>query len=137
MFLKKNKIITASLESSENHLFLTSLGSGLGDLTGLIDLFNSLDDTDSDSLTHITDSETTKRRIISISFNTHRLGRNHLDDSGITRLNKLRSIFELLTFIKRSVRECSKDLGRPLEMFMKSLVRFHEISIEISSQKFF
>ena len=61
----------------------------LGNLARLINLFNGLDDTDSDSLTHITDGETTKRRIFSVSFNTHGLGRNQLDNGGITRLDEL------------------------------------------------
>ena len=74
---------------TKRNLFLGSLGGGLGDLTSLVNLLNGLDDTDSDSLTHITDSETTKRRVVSISFNTHGLGGNHLDDSRVTRLDEL------------------------------------------------
>jgi hypothetical protein len=78
------------------YLLLTSLGSGLGDLTSLVNLLDGLDDTDSDGLTHITDSETTKRRIVSISFNTHGLGGDHLYNSRVTRLDKLGGIFELI-----------------------------------------
>jgi hypothetical protein len=79
------------------NLFLASLDSSLGGLGGLVNLLDGLDDTDSDGLTHITDSETTKRRIVSVSFNAHRLGRNHLDDSRVTRLDELGVVFELLT----------------------------------------
>jgi hypothetical protein len=79
------------------NLFLASLDSSLGSLGSLVNLLDGLDDTDSDGLTHITDSETTKRRIVSVSFNTHRLGRNHLDDSRVTRLDELGVVFELLT----------------------------------------
>src|SRR4051812_34233655 len=90
MFLKKNKIITACLESSENHLFLTSLGSGLGDLAGTASgLLDGLDDTDSNGLTHVTDGETTERGVVGEGLNTHGLGGNHLDDSGITGLDEL------------------------------------------------
>jgi hypothetical protein len=48
-------------------------------------------------LTHVTDGETTKRRIVSVGFNAHRLGRNHLDDSRVTALDELGVVFELLT----------------------------------------
>merc|ERR1712113_375499 len=70
-------------------LFLASLGSGLGDLASLVGLGDGLDDTDSDGLTHVTDGETTKRRVVSEGLNAHRLGGNHLDDGGITRLDEL------------------------------------------------
>jgi hypothetical protein len=73
-----------------NRLLLASLDSGLGDLaTSLVGLGNALDDTDSDGLTHVTDSETTERWVISEGLNTHRLAGNHLDDSGITGLDEL------------------------------------------------
>lgn len=71
-------------------LFLASLGSGLGDLTGTgSGLLHRLDDTDSDGLTHVTDGETTQRRVVGESLNTHGLGGNHLDDGGVTRLDEL------------------------------------------------
>jgi hypothetical protein len=40
-------------------------------------------------LTHVTDGETTERRVLGIGLDTHGLGRNHLDDASITRLDKL------------------------------------------------
>ena len=43
----------------------------------------------SDGLTHVTDGETTKRRIVGEGLNAHRLGWNHLDDGSITRLDEL------------------------------------------------
>jgi len=71
-------------------LFLRSLDSGLGDLSStLLGLDDGLDDTDSDGLTHVTDSETTERGVLSESFNAHGLGRHHLDNSGITGLDEL------------------------------------------------
>jgi len=72
-----------------NRLFLASLLGSLGDLAGLVDLLDLLDDTDSNSLSHVTDGETTKRRIVSESLHTHGLGWNHLDDGGITGLDEL------------------------------------------------
>ena len=41
--------------------------------------------TDGDGLTHITDGETAKRRILGESLNAHGLGRNQLDDGSIIR----------------------------------------------------
>jgi hypothetical protein len=76
--------------TSRDHLFLASLDSGLGDLAlALVDLDHGLDDTDSDSLTHVTDGEATKRWVVSEGLNAHGLAGNHLDDSGITRLDEL------------------------------------------------
>jgi len=76
-------------------LFLTSgLLSGLGDLSGLFRLLDALDDTDSDSLTHVTDGETTKRWVVGESFDAHGLGWDHLYDSSVTRLDELGCIFD-------------------------------------------
>jgi len=72
------------------------LGS-LGDLASLVLLDNRLDDTDSNSLSHVTDGKTTKRWVISESLNTHRLGWNHLNDGSITRLDELRRSFDGLS----------------------------------------
>ena len=52
-------------------------------------LCNRLDDTDGDGLSHVTDSETTERRIVGEGLNTHRLAGNHLDDSGIAGFDEL------------------------------------------------
>lgn len=40
-------------------------------------------------MTHVTDGETTQGRVVGESLNTHGLGGNHLDDSGVTRLDEL------------------------------------------------
>ena len=82
----------------KKNLFLgTSLDSSLGDLALLVRLLNRLDDTDSNSLSHVTDSETTKRRIVSEGLNTHRLGWNHLNDGSITGLDELGSVLNGFT----------------------------------------
>lgn len=71
-------------------LFLGSLLRGLGDLTGtLVGLDDGLDDTDGHGLTHVTDGETTERRILLEGLDAHGLGGNHLDDGSITRLDEL------------------------------------------------
>lgn len=78
-------------EQRSNRLLLASLDSSLGNLTGtlLVRLSNRLDDTDSDGLSHVTDGETTERRVVSEGLNAHGLGGNHLDDGGVTRLDEL------------------------------------------------
>jgi len=82
--------VSCLFAAGRNRLFLASLGSGLGDLAGTSSrLLNLLDDTDSDGLTHVTDGETTKRRVVGESLNAHGLGGNHLDDGGVTRLDEL------------------------------------------------
>lgn len=77
-------------------LFLGSLLGSLGDLASLVGLGDGLDDTDSDGLTHVTDGETTKRRVVSEGLNAHGLGGNHLDDGGITRLDELGGVLNRL-----------------------------------------
>ena len=56
---------------------------------GLVGLVDGLDDTDGNSLPHITDGETTKRGVLVVRLNAHRLAGNELDDGSITRLDKL------------------------------------------------
>jgi hypothetical protein len=76
-------------------LFLCSLLGSLGDFasTALLSLGNRLDDTDSDGLSHVTDSEATKGWVVSESLNAHGLGRNHLDDSCVTGLDEFGGVF--------------------------------------------
>jgi hypothetical protein len=60
----------------------------------LLGLGNRLDDTDSDSLSHVTDGETAERWIVREGLNAHGLGWNHLDNSSVTRLDELGSVFD-------------------------------------------
>lgn len=101
-----------------SNLFLgTSLDSGLGNLasTSLVSLDDTLDNTDSDSLAHITDSETSKRWVVGESLNTHWLGWNHLDDGGITRLDELGVVLNALTGtsvnLLQDLRELAGNVG--------------------------
>jgi hypothetical protein len=71
------------------HLLLGGLDGSLGDLAGFVDLDDTLDDTNSNSLSHVTDSKTSERWVVGESLDAHWLGGNHLDDSGITRLDEL------------------------------------------------
>jgi len=102
--------------SSANRLFLASLLGGLGDLTGTASgLVDGLDDTDGNGLTHVTDSETTQRGVLSESLNTHGLGGNHLDDGGITGLDELRRVLNGLTStavdLLKKLRELASNVG--------------------------
>jgi len=67
-----------------HHLLLLASGS-LGTTSGLAG--DGLDDTDGNGLTHITDSETTQRRILRELLDDHGLGGDELDHGGITRLD--------------------------------------------------
>jgi hypothetical protein len=98
------------------HLFLASLSSRLGDLAGTgSGLLDGLDDTDSDGLTHVTDGETTQRRVVGESLNAHGLGGNHLDDGGITRLDELGRVLNRLTStavdLLKKLRELASNVG--------------------------
>jgi len=82
----------------ERLFLLGSLLSGLGDLSTLaIGLLDGLDDTDGNGLPHVTDGESTKRRILIVGLNTHRLAWDKLHDGGITRLDELGGRFHGLT----------------------------------------
>merc|ERR1711907_617780 len=64
----------------------------------LLDLLDGfLDDSDSDGLLHISDSESTKWWELGESLDDHHLGWGHLDDSGITRLDVFWELFSDLT----------------------------------------
>ena len=57
----------------------------------------SLDDTDSDGLPHVTDSEPSQGRERAESFNTHWLRRLQDDDSSVSRLDELGIVLSGLT----------------------------------------
>jgi hypothetical protein len=48
-----------------------------------------LDDTDSDSLPHVSNGESAERREVSVGLDAKRFLRNKLDDGGVTRLDEL------------------------------------------------
>jgi len=64
---------------------LCGLGGGSGNLLGC----DRFDDTDGDGLPHVTDGETSKRGKVDEGLNAHGLRGNKVDDSGITRLDRL------------------------------------------------
>lgn len=79
------------------NLLLSSLSSRLGDLTSAINLLHTFYNSNSDCLPHIADSKSSKRGVFLVSFNTHRLRGNKLDNGSVTRLDKLGVLFEDLT----------------------------------------
>jgi len=75
------------------HGLLSSLGlAALHSLGG-----GCLDDTNSDGLSHVTDSESSERRIVGESFDTHWLAGGQQDDGGISRLDELGVVLNRLT----------------------------------------
>lgn len=95
LFLVKKEATSLRVKS---RLFLASLGSRLGDLTGTSSgLLDGLDDTDSDGLTHVTDGETAQRGVVGEGLNAHGLGGNHLDDGSVTSLDELGGSLDGLT----------------------------------------
>jgi len=96
-------------------LLLAGLDGGLGYLASLVHLDNRLDDTDSNGLPHIADSEAAERRIVGESLNTHGLGWHHLDDSSITRLDELRRVLNGLAStaidLLEELRELAGDMS--------------------------
>ncbi|GER57689.1 translation elongation factor 1-alpha [Striga asiatica] len=88
---------------NQNHLSKTSslgalLGSSLGDLgTRGILLLDTFDDTNSNSLPHVTNSKTAKRRVLGKGLDHHRLCGNHLHKPSISILQELGLLLELLT----------------------------------------
>jgi len=79
------------------YLFLVGLLGRFGGLALGIALDNRLDDTDSNGLPHVSDGESTKRSVVSKGLNAHGLGRDHLDDGSVSRLDLGRVRLELLT----------------------------------------
>jgi hypothetical protein len=65
---------------------------------------DTLDNTDSNSLTHVTNGETSKRRISGELLNAHGLLGNHGNHGGVSRLDELGVVFERLS-------STSVDLG--------------------------
>jgi len=75
--------------STSSLLLLGSFLSGLCHLSSLLSLVDGFDDADGDGLPHVTDGETTKRGVLVVRLNTHRLAWDKLDDASITRFDKL------------------------------------------------
>ncbi len=98
-----------------DRLFLGSLLGSLGDLAGLVGLGDGLDNTDGNGLTHVTDGETTKRRVVSESLNAHGLGGNHLDDGSVTGLDELGRVLNRLSGtavnLLEELRELASNVG--------------------------
>ena len=55
----------------DRHSFFTCLGGGFGDLTGGLSLFDTLDDTNGNGLSHVTDGESTEWWVLGEGFDAH------------------------------------------------------------------
>ena len=66
-------------------------------------------------LSHITNGETSERRVVSEGLNAHGLGWNHLDDGSITRLDELGSVLDGLSGttinLLQDLRELASNVG--------------------------
>src|SRR5690554_6829509 len=78
-------------------LLLASLGSRFGHLRVLGFLGDLFDDTDGDGLSHVTDSETSERRVFRESLDTHGLGGNQFGNAGITGFDRLGFLFQFFS----------------------------------------
>jgi len=87
---------------------LGSLLRGLGDLSSLLGLLDAFNDTDSNRLPHVTDGEATKRWVLVVCLDAHRLARDELDDRGISRLDELGRSLHRLT---RSAIDLLEEFG--------------------------
>ena len=65
--------------------------------TRLVGLLDGLDDADGDGLSHVTDGETTERRVDVVFLNAHGLAGNELDDDGVAGLDELGVRLDRLT----------------------------------------
>jgi hypothetical protein len=76
------------------NLSLILLGSSLD---SLLDLLNRLDDADSDGLSHVSDSESTKWWVLVVTLDAHGLAWDELDNGSISSLDELEVVFHLLS----------------------------------------
>ena len=84
------KVISSGERLSLNFVLVLHLSTGLRSLA--LEL-NSLDHTDSDGSSHVTNSESSKRSVLGVSLNTHGLLRDHDSHTGLVLLeHKLGSV---------------------------------------------
>merc|ERR1712072_322836 len=89
-------------ERLEDHLMVSvtswhQFGSGFGGLTSDFLLFNSLDDTDSNSLSHVTNGKTSEWLVVGESFDAHWFLWGKDGDGGISRFDELGVVFKFPT----------------------------------------
>jgi len=77
--------------------FLASLHGRFGCLAGRVRLVNALDDTDGDSLSHVTHGESSEGWVLGEGLHAHWLRWGHQNNGGITGLDFLGEVLHLLT----------------------------------------
>ena len=94
MFTLKHKLKTdqKNFFSKKKSFKRKFLVHNLIDFIKYLDFFllDGFDDSDSDGLTHVTDSEASKRSVGLEGLDAHRLGGDHTDNGGITYENIFR-----------------------------------------------
>ena len=121
--------------SNDGILLLLCSGSGLlgclGNLTRSFGLVNSLNNTYSNSLPHIANSEPSQWCILGEGFNAKWLGGNKFNNTGITRLEELKEN----SSVRRNWKKTRSDYGiwKPTQLsklsrnlkFQKLELKFH------------
>jgi len=87
--MRKGVSDTSLVRGGADLLLLGGLLRSLGDLATLLCLVDGLNDTDGNGLPHITDGETTERRVLIVGLNTHGLAGDKLGNARITGLDEL------------------------------------------------
>merc|ERR1711865_255670 len=104
-------------------------------------LLHLLDDTDRDGLAHVTDGETAKRREVLVRLNAHRIGGDHVDNAGVTVLDELGVVLDLLagTLVQlgeefaelaRDVRGVAIEHGRVARLDLTGVVKDDNLGLE-------
>jgi len=97
-----------ALGCSMPSFLLGGLGSRLGDLAAAsLGLLHGFDNTDGDSLLHVTDCEAAEGWVLLEGFHAHLLRGDKLDDAGVSALDELGVFFKTLA---RSAVELLSDL---------------------------
>jgi hypothetical protein len=91
--MRDEKAMRMSSSELEKHRLLllgTGLLGGLGGLSTLsVGLLDGLDDTDGDGLSHVSDGESSKGRVVRVRLDTDGLLGNELDNGGVSGLDEL------------------------------------------------
>ena len=97
VFLNSIQYILHFIESFNKHHVITKSSLACLLLVCLLAADSAVDDTDSDSLSHITDGETAERRILREGLDAQRLGGDQLSHHGLSVLDEVGVLTEDLS----------------------------------------
>lgn len=109
---------------------LVCFDSRFGHFTiGTVTFLDGLDDSDGNSLSHISDGESSKWSVLGKWFDAHWLGWQHLDDGGITGFDLWWIIFNLLSgssidFLDHLVESASDMSGMAIQDWSVTFLDF-------------